>query len=440
MKRPAIPLEELLRLVPDLEDLDDLRNALTTVAAPDPAWAWSRSRSLATVDKRIVAAEGIETSLEQSEARLHGLVSSLFLSLRDVFRAYFEGDSQAAATRLIEIGERLESGGRLRDARRLYQNALELTLPLPDKEAQVLALRRIGRVAFSLGELHDAWLHYRRSADLARDVGAVRSEVTALTGCGNVLLMQGRWPETADCYRGALERLESAGQGESLRLERAQLFNNLGMIGTLLEALDEAEEWFRRAMEEWSVIDSPVDLAICHFNQGHLRERQNRFEAARQAYGRALECPVPSALRATFAIDLAECFLKEGEMAEAEHWGRVAEEHAIAARSPYHLGHMYRGLGNISRERGDADGFVFFEKALQIARERGFRPMEAEALVDYALLRARMGEEEEAVSYLERAREICSELGIVHEGRRADELLDTLERSKSEASSAVDGA
>ena len=90
---------------------------------------------------------------------------------------------------------------------------------------------------------------------------------------------------------------------------------------------------------------------------------------------------------------------------------RVAEEHAIASRSPYTLGYMYRNLGNLARARGDEDGFTFFEKALQIAREKGYPSLEAETLVDYAELRRNAGGGEEAEAYLERARELFIQLG-----------------------------
>ncbi len=91
--------------------------------------------------------------------------------------------------------------------------------------------------------------------------------------------------------------------------------------------------------------------------------------------------------------------------------------------APYYLAEMYRGLGNIARERGDHDGFTFYEKALEIARDKGYHLVEATTLVEYALLRREMDEWEEAVSYLERARDLFGGLGAVHEETRAEQLL-----------------
>jgi len=111
---------------------------------------------------------------------------------------------------------------------------------------------------------------------------------------------------------------------------------------------------------------------------------------------------------------------------QAEQWGREAEEHAIAARSPYHLARMYQGRGNIARARRDEGGFTFFEKALQIARDKGYRLLEGETLLEYALLRSQSGETEEAQAYLECARDIFVELGTVHEQVRAEQALRDL--------------
>lgn len=426
MPSPRLPLEELHRLIPGLEELEGLRQAVMSAAVPDPDREWERTRAFTTVDKRVAGLPELNAALQEAEARLHGYVAELFGAFPALFEAYFEGRHDRAAQCLVELGERQESLGRSASARRCYESALRLSAPLPDKRVQILALRRVGRVSLALGDLQDALLHYHRSIELARAVDDVRAEVIAQTGYGNVLLFQGRWAETEACYRAALARAATAPDPDLLRLERAQLQNNLGMILTHLGRAPEAEEWFAEALAAWAVLDSPEDLAICLHNRGLLHVEQGRFAEAERTYHQALDLQISPALRSIIAIDLAECLLREQRIDEAEQWGRSAEEQAIAARSPYHLGHMYRGLGNIARARGAPDGFVFFEKALEIARERGYRPLEGETLLDYALLRRQTEEWEEAQCFVERACGIYSELGIVHEQARAEELLRTL--------------
>lgn len=423
MSRTEATVADLLGLIPDLDDLEVLRLRLVQAAVPDPGKAWDSSLAYATVDKRIVTPEAAERAVEEAGEALRQYVTSLHEALRPVLRSFYAGDAEATARHLIALGEHQEETGRLISARRCYRAALQVSLPLPEKAPQILSLRRIARVSLTVGDLQEAVSYYERSAQLARDAGDLTGEVVARTGVGNVRMYQGLWPQADEHYREALLLAEADGNGH-LSLQRAQLYNNLANLSTRLQRLDEAEAWFEQALRLWHELSSPVDLAICHVNHAHLREAQGRWEEAQRMYETALALDIPSALRSPVATDYAEWWLHAGHLTQAEEWGRVAEENAIAASSPYTLARMYQGRGNIARARGDDDGFTFFEKALEIARDKGYPFLEAETLVDYALLRGQNGGAEEALAYLERAREIFLESGALGEVDRVHRAMD----------------
>ncbi|MBA4158546.1 MAG: tetratricopeptide repeat protein [Gemmatimonadetes bacterium] len=424
VQRSWVALEDIFPLLPDLSEMEDLRLGILAAALPDPQRTWDRSQLHSTIDKRVISADRLEATVAEMEVSAHGYVETLFSSLRPLFQAFFAGENLEAARCLIELGERQEATGRYRKARQCYGTALSLSLPLVDKRPQILALRRIGRVALALAELKDAILHYRRSAELAHHAGELHDRIIALTGCGNVLAVQGQGPDAERCYREALALLESAPQPKSLSLERAQLYNNLGMIATRQDRITEAEQWLTEALDLWVILSSPVDLAVCYHNLGILRAAQGKRAEARTHFEEALRLDIPPSLRAGISVDLADAWLADGHSMQAKKSAREAEEYAITARSPYHLGHMYRGLGNIARVTEGDDGFTFFEKALEIAREKGYPLLEGETLMEYALLRDQMGEREEAEAYLERAREIFIELGADRARIRAECLLE----------------
>jgi tetratricopeptide (TPR) repeat protein len=428
VQRSEATVEEVLRLLPGLEELETLRLSLIGAAVPDPDRAWDSSSAYATVDKRILRPADVEAAVAHAEAALIDYVTSLHGGLRPFFQSFFAGDPDTAAGHLVALGERQEDLGRARNAREFYRAALRLSLPLPDKRTQVLALRRIGRVSLLLGDFPEAASHYERSDELAHDSGDLHGQVVARTGSANVLLWQGRWLEAETRYMGAL-KLAGEWESETLKLERGQIFNNLGNVCTRLERVDEAEAWFARAFATWETVSSPQDLAVCLHNHAHLRVLQGRSAEARLVYERALALPVSAAMRASVATDLAEVSRQEGHLTLAEDWARVAEEHAIAAGSPYSLGRMYHGRGNIARARGDADGFTFFEKALEIARDKGYRSLEAETLADYAELRIQTGGAEEALAYLEHAREVFHDVGAVHDRARVEAAIRRLTAS-----------
>ena len=423
VNRSEATLEELFSLLPNLEELELLRLALVGVSVPHPDKEWDSSAAYATVDKRIVTRDRLEAAVGESEEALKDYVASLYATTRTLFQSFWVGGSGEAGRHLIELGEQQERTGRYGKARQCYDSALSLSLPLADKTLQILSLRRVARVALAQGDLQEAWLYYQRSAELARDTGDLHGEVVARTGLGNVRTWQGRWAEAEVCYKEVLYLVETVDTASALLLERAQLYNNLGSVTTRQMHLDEAETWFDRALALWQVLTQPYDLAVCYHNLGYLRVVQGRDEEAREIYYRALSFSIPAALRSGIAIDLAECYLHAAHVTQAEHWGREAEEQAVAARSPYRLGRMYHGRGNIARSGGDDGGFTFYEKALQIAREKGYPLLEGETLVDYALLRSQMGERDEAQAYLERARDVFIELGAIHEQARAEHAL-----------------
>jgi hypothetical protein len=85
------------------------------------------------------------------------------------------------------------------------------------------------------------------------------------------------------------------------------------------------------------------------------------------------------------------------------------------------------------------DGFIFFEKALEIARAKGYPSLEAETLLDYALLRAQNDGAEEAVAYLERSVELLRGIGAGAELDRAEAALADLRASAGDAIAATAG-
>jgi tetratricopeptide (TPR) repeat protein len=425
VNRPEATIEELLALVPELDELEVLRLRLVATAVRDPGKQWDSSNAYTTIDKRIVSPGAAERAVAEAEQAMHEHVSLLHRGLLPFFTSFFADDRDAAARHLITLGEELESTGRAMAARRCYRAALTVSLPLPEKSPQILALRRIGRVSLNVGDFQEAAAYYERSAELAHDSGDLHAEVVARTGLGNVLTWQGQWGKAEKCYHDALALADGTDPG-SLTLERGQIYNNLANLTTRMQRLDEAEGWFESAFRVWERLTSPVDLAICNHNHAHLREAQERWEDAQRSYEASLKQPVSSTVHAIVATDYAEWWLHEGYLTQAEEWGQVAEEHAIASGSPYTLGHMYRGRGNLARASGAVDGFTFYEKALEIARSKGYPLLEAETLLDYASLRAQNGGGEEAIAYLERASELFRELGAVSELARAQATLNEL--------------
>ena len=418
-------LESILRLLPEVEELEELRTAIIRAGVPDPAMEWSRSGALSTLDKRVVEPDRLVAAIDEAEHAFNDSAARVFAAYRAIARAVAAGAHDDIVAELVALGEQKEQVGLFRSARRYFEAAVTVALPLPDKGPQVLALRRLGRVCRTAGELNESIRHYERSAELARDANDIKGQVIAKVGAGHALAVQGRWADAEQTHLHALRLLEDSDEGAD-QLERGQIYNNLGYFTARQDRLAEAEDWLERASRVWSEISAPADLGVCHHTLALVRKKKGDWAGALEHYRAALEIPLPAALRAGICIDAAEASMQSGDEAGAESWGRMAEEEAIAVRSPYLLGRVYQVRGNLARAADQDDGFTFYEKALEIARDRGLRLLEGETLTEYAQLRARMGETDEARSYLERAGEIFSEAGASIERKKAGDLLASL--------------
>jgi hypothetical protein len=81
--------------------------------------------------------------------------------------------------------------------------------------------------------------------------------------------------------------------------------------------------------------------------------------------------------RAVLLTNLGEVALQGGHPDEAEHLAREAEQFAILSGAVDTLIEAYIVLGCAARNRADGRCVVFFEKALDLARDRGFLVAEA---------------------------------------------------------------
>lgn len=421
-ERASFSVEHLNRLLPEVAELEELRLRIIGASQPDPDKLWDRSTSYATYDKRVLNPEQIQSILGEYERDLHEQISSAFVLHQRLFESFYAGRLDGVGECLVELAGAEESRGRYPRARAYLERALSVSLPLSDKSMQVVVLRRLARVARSQGDHQEALSFYRRSAELSSDSGDLHSEVVARTGVGTVFGLQGRWSQAEEAFLAALAVLEGQA-GQPFQLERGQLYNNLGTVVTRQGRLAEAERWFESAAQLWLEVSSPTDQAIHLHNLGLLRDRQARSEEARACYLEALSLSLPFHLRAAIAGDLAQSFLTDGVWRTAVTWAREAEQQAISSGAPYYIANMYRVLGKVMSAHGDGGGITFFEKALEIARERSYALLEGETLVDYGVLRQEIGDAEEAISYLLHAREIFSALGAAQEIARVDESL-----------------
>lgn len=419
MEPHDLPVDSLLRVLPDIAELAPLREAILGASVPDPTDPWASSRAYVTFDKRILPAAQLDEVVRRTAEATHERVERLYRALSGVLAAIAADDAGTATARLVELGQAAEGEERWVDATNYYDLAVRLSKPLPDHGPLSLALRRLARARFGVGDIEAAFALYRRSCEAATAAEDRRGELAARLGLGNMRSFQGRWAEAQAHYESALALCEEA----DTRV-RGQLYNNLSMVCRERGLLSEAQHWLDRAGPVWVECEERADRSVWWNNRGLLRLALGDFDQAGAAFHHAFEDAPSHFDRAMVLDNLAELAIRRGLITEAEGAARRAEEYALAAGSPRALAEVYTRLGKVCRLRGDPNGVAFFEKALELCRPRHYPLVEGHAHLEYGLFRRALGEAEEARAYLEEACRVFERLGAVADLERARRELD----------------
>lgn len=411
-------LDLLLRALPDVSGLAPLREALLAGSEPDPSLAWSTSRAYTTYDRRVISAADTQKALQEAAAAARKQIDELYAGVGDVLSSVSASDPAAVAARLIELGERAEAAEAPKDALAWYETAKRWADPLPDRTPAALALRRMARVRLSMGDLDDAYELYRSAQQLGVACGDDAGVAVALTGLGNVRSEQGRWADARECYAAALAHPGTGTQSN----RRVHVLLNLANISREEARYEDSRTWLEQALPLWDTF-GPAERSIWFAHDGSLRMALGELDPADSAFRQALDLAPTSFHRAIVLENLADLACKRARLVDAEDLARRAEEEAIAAASPWALGLVYTTLGKISRERGDADGVTFFEKALEIGRTRRLALIEAIASLEYGCFLRRLASADEARPYLERSRDLLRATSAGPDLQRAEREL-----------------
>jgi tetratricopeptide (TPR) repeat protein len=412
-----VKLDRLLGALPEQNDLAPLRQALLRASVIDATQAWSRSNVYSTFDKRVVRVDMLRAVVKEAAAAEHARVDALYAAIGEVLEFAARGDDVAAGLRLLAIGEAAEGEDNHQTALAYYEVAVQFSESVADRRVRVQALRRLARVHATLGESEPAATYFRASLEQAAVAHDTESQVEALIGLGNLLGFQGIWDRAIVEYEKA-----RAMCGDGYPRLRGRLANNLGAAYRERGELEQASAHLANASALWSDI-STGDHSVWYNNRGLLALARGENDLAETLFRQALETAGSEFDRAMVLDNLAELYAQQGNLNDAESFGRAAEEVALRAGSPRALAEIYTRLGKIFRLRSDLNGVTFFEKALELCRGRSYPLIEANAYLEYGIFRRILGDVEEARSFFERAAELCATIGATQLERAATDQL-----------------
>ena len=405
-------VEQALELLPDLEALAPLRALLFSISRTDDRGMWASAGPYLTVGKRDVSPPDLRRQLSRAVRAVSEHVHALFTHYVDALAHQQAGDSGDAVAALLAAGRLEQEVGLVRQAEAWYALALNIAAGLQDRRPEVRALDALGHLCLSLGRYEDGARNYQRALALAEAEFDQAGAITACLGLGAVALERGEWPGVQAWYNRALRQAEAAADGALL----GRIHHALGELARRQGDSAAAGEHLREARERLEAAGDSHEVARVLNTQGQVDAALGRGAAATAVYREGLAWvrrgdPDPG-LEVSIRLNLAQQQMDSGHLLEAEEEIRRTEQFAIAASLAARLVQIYTLFGRLRGLQKEETGFVFFEQAVQLARQLQCPPVaEAQVFYEYGVFKEALGQPDEARAYLERAQELLEGAG-----------------------------
>ena len=408
MKR--LTLDRITHVLPPLDELRPVMDHLLAQSVPDPEQAWTGGGELGTLGGRLVSGEDLASGVSGLADAARDRISNLYVAISDGIRCMADGDGAGAAEALLRAAALEEGLDHPDRAEAWAEAAFRAARDERDRRPVSLALRRWARAASAQGKLVEAPDQYEQAHEIARDSRDVQGAAEAAIGAGNVLERQGGWEDAEAWYRRALDALDADGrQGP----ETWQTQLNIHIVLRSAGSLDESLVWLQSASDSAEKLGDETAGPFLENAWGQFRMASGAFSEAERHLREGLSEATDAQARVTIRLNLAEALLAQDRTLEATEAAREAEREAIASGIVPKLPEVYRLLGRIGSAEDNPDAFVFFERALDIVRERHLPALEeALTLQAYAESEARRGENDSARELQKRMIERYRALGM----------------------------
>ncbi len=333
----------------------------------------------------------------------------------------------SAVDALLEDAQSSERAGQREIARRKYETALYI-LGRGDGRAAALILRRIGRTYIDDGE-HDAALDVLTAglaiAEAHGDLAAVAHAMNTMAG---LHLLRGSLDE-AEALSAQVKRAAAATGEDRLA---AMVSQNLGIIASMRGNLAGAIEHYTASLDSYRALGMGEYLGPVLNNMGLVYTQLDRLDEAQAAYDEAVtHCSaigdVPGRLLAL--INSTSLWLARGEIDRAMGLCTTVLTEATAVGDQRALAETYKHLGIIARMRGElAESEHQLAAAYDDAMRRQDLLLAAETAREQAVLYERMDNSRATLRALSQSYRLFQQLRSQHNLADVQRRLGRLER------------
>lgn len=402
---PPLRVEQALRLLPDVDALAPLRGFLISKSQARPS-----IEPHGTVGKRTVQPSDLKEFIPQAVEAVMTHFTALYTAAVEALEAEQSGDVPGVVRALLPAGKREEDVGRYAQARAWYDQALRVAEGLRDRRPEIEALRHQGHLEMVRGQFEQGARLFQRSFTLADAEMDQAGAALACQGLGEVALAQARWQGAESWYnRGIAYAEDDTIRTAYLQLGLGEVARCRGLLEISAERLGKARQLFETAAHAPGTVQTLNAWGLLEADLGRNNEAVAAWGDGLAELYRAGGDPK---LEMSIRHNLCKLYLDWGRLAEAEDEVRKAEELAIVHNFAEPLARLYLIMGKLRGKQNDETGWVFFEKAIELCQGATPLPrLEADVYREYAQFRHELGEREEALAYLGRAREILLTFG-----------------------------
>ena len=273
-----------------------------------------------------------------------------------------------------------------------------------------------------LGEEAAAWADrvLAATADPTQDTPAAETDAGSLwlyttIQQANRQQEAGQPDQAGQTYRRALAYLQDQPETEWIRANIAVIYHELGTTAQVRGRLDEAEDWYRKALTTFEELGDRPDMAGTYGELGNTAHRRGRLDEAEDWYRKALTIAEELGDRPRMAgtyHQLGMTVQDRRRLDEAEDWYRKALTTFEELGDRPHMADTYHQLGYTVQARGRLDEAEdWYRKALTIAEELGDRPRMAGTYHQLGTTAQVRGRLDEAEDWYRKALTIAEELG-----------------------------
>ena len=368
---------------------------------------------------------------------------------------------------LNELGWAYDSLSEYNRAIEFFQQALEISRKIADRNGEANSVMGLGNANYSLGHYQQAINFYQQSLEIKREIGDRNGEANSVMGLGNANYSLGHYQQAINFYQQSLEIKREIGD---LNGEASSL-GSLGLAYASLSQYQQAIHFHQQSLEIFREIGDRNGEASSFNNLGEAYRNLGQYQQAIQFYQQSLEIFREIGDRNGKATSLGNLGIAYGSLGQYQQAIQLHQQHLEISReigdlqgeanSLGNLGLAYGSLGQyqqtiqlhqqqleISKEIGDRHGEAtslnnlgvaygslgqyqqsinFYQQSLEIEREIGDRHGEATSLHNLGIAFKEIGRRKESIEAFNASRKILEELGLHHMIKGSEKVFAPLE-------------